>query len=76
MLRLLSFLAGPSGKTSHMRVMTSFVVVSLMGTWTAVSLKKWELQPMDIEFSTTLLGVLGIGTYQRHIEKMQPKPQP
>lgn len=30
---------------------------------------------MDIEFSSTLLGVLGIGTYQRHIEKRNPKTE-
>ena len=58
-----------------MRVMSTLIVVSFVGTWTAVSVRKWELQKMDIEFSSTLLGVLGIGTYQRHIEKRNPKTE-
>lgn len=72
MWKALSFLEGPSGKTSHMRVMTTFIVVALVGTWTAVSLKKSELQKMDIEFSSTLLGVLGIKAYQRNAENKTP----
>lgn len=51
---LLSFLSGPSGKTSAMRVMSCAVVFMVMGTWSAISIKKGELQPLD----ETLMGVV------------------
>lgn len=71
---LLSFLAGPSGKGSSMRVLTCVVVCAIVGTWAWVSVRKETLQPMDPEHTALVLGALGIKAYQRKSETTKQKP--
>ena len=40
------FLYGPSGKPSSVRAMAALVTTSIMLTWTYVSIRKCELQPL------------------------------
>jgi|GEM_PF-5842419 len=68
MTALLSFLKGPSGKTSSMRVMAFGVVFMVMTTWSWVSVRKEALQPMDPELMALVLGAMGIQTAQKKIE--------
>lgn len=65
---LLSFLAGPSGKTSSMRVMSFGVVFLVMTTWAWVSIRKEALQPMDPEHMALVLGAMGIKAVQMKME--------
>jgi len=70
---LVSFLAGPSGKTSSMRVMAFGVVSMVMLTWAWVSIRKEMLQPMDPELMALVLGAMGIQTAQKKIEGQKGK---
>lgn len=70
---LFSFLAGPSGKTSSMRVMAFGVVSLVMLTWAWVSVRKEALQPMDPELMALVLGAMGIQTAQKKIEGQKGK---
>lgn len=73
MIKLLSFLSGPSGKTSHMRVMSTFIVVAIVGTWSWVSVRKQALQPLDPEHAGLVVAALGIKAYQRTTEAKESK---
>lgn len=70
---LVAFLAGPSGKTSSMRVMAFGVVSLTMLTWAWVSIRKEALQPMDPEQMALVLGAMGIQTAQKKIEGQKGK---
>jgi len=70
---LFSFLTGPSGKTSSMRVMAFGVVSLTMLTWAWVSIRKEALQPMDPELMALVLGAMGIQTAQKRIEGKKGK---
>jgi len=70
---LVSFLAGPSGKTSSMRVMAVGVVFLTMTTWAWVSVRKEALQPMDPEQMALVLGAMGIKAAQSQIEGKKGK---
>lgn len=70
---LFSFLAGPSGKTSSMRVMAFGVVSMVMLTWAWVSVRKEALQPMDPELMALVLGAMGIQTAQKKLEGAKGK---
>lgn len=70
---LVAFLAGPSGKTSSMRVMAFGVVSLTMLTWAWVSIRKEALQPMDPELMALVLGAMGIQTAQKRIEGQKGK---
>lgn len=70
---LFSFLTGPSGKTSSMRVMAFGVVSLTMLTWAWVSIRKEALQPMDPELMALVLGAMGIQTAQKRIERQKGK---
>lgn len=65
---ILSFLTGPSGKTSSMRVMSFGVVFLVMSTWAWVSIRKEALQPMDPEHMALVLGAMGIKAAQMKME--------
>lgn len=73
---LAAILSGPSGKASTMRGATLLVVICIMGTWTAVSVKKWELQKLDAEQVALVLGAMGLKAYQRAGETKQPAVTP
>jgi len=70
---ILSFLAGPSGKTSSMRVMSVGVVFLVMLTWAWVSIRKEAMQPMDPEHMALVLGAMGIKAAQMKIEGQKGK---
>lgn len=70
---LLGFLAGPSGKTSSMRVMSFGVVFLVMTTWAWVSVRKEALQPMDPEHMAIVLGAMGIKAAQMKMEGQKGK---
>ena len=70
---LFSFLTGPSGKTSSMRVMAFGVVSLTMLTWAWVSIRKEALQPMDPELMALVLGAMGIQTAQKRIDRQKGK---
>lgn len=65
---ILSFLAGPSGKSSTMRVLTCVVVCAVMGTWSWISVSNGAMQKMDPEIALMVLGSLGIKAAQRATE--------
>ncbi|TXH54207.1 MAG: hypothetical protein E6Q97_11475 [Desulfurellales bacterium] len=71
--RVFSFLVGPSGKTSSMRVMASGVVFLVMTTWAWVSIRKEVLQPMDPEHMALVLGAMGIQTAHKKLEDPKGK---
>jgi hypothetical protein len=53
------------GSPSTMRVLNLFIVVLVLGCWAAVTIHKWELQPLSIEQMGLILGCLGIKAWQR-----------
>lgn len=72
MIRLLSFVSGPTGKLSSMRVNSTLVVWVIMFTWGWVSVKKVELQQLGEVPAALILGVCGIQVAHKHAES-KPK---
>lgn len=68
MIRLLSFVSGPTGKLSSMRVNSTLVVWVIMFTWGWVSVKKVELQQLGEVPAALILGVCGIQVAHKHAE--------
>lgn len=66
---LLNFLAGPSGKTSSMRVATLLVVVGVLGPWAWVYVESGGAQQLDNDMVLLVLGALGIKGWQRSVEQ-------
>ena len=73
MIALLSFLRGPSGKTSSMRVMSFYVVFLVMTTWAWISIRKQELQPMSPELMGAVLVTMGIQVAHKTVEAPKGK---
>ena len=69
MNQLLTFLNGPTGKLSSMRVNSTIVVVAVMFTWCWVSIKKSDLQPIGEIPAALVLGVCGIQVAHKHAER-------
>ena len=69
MIRLLTFLSGPTGKMSSMRVNSTLVVWVIMLSWGWVSVKKLELQPLGEIPAALVLGVCGIQVAHKHAER-------
>jgi hypothetical protein len=69
MINLASMFLGPTGKGSMNRVLVAVVVLSIMSTWTLVSIKKVEMQPMSPEQIAIVLGALGIQVAHKAQEK-------
>lgn len=69
MNQLLTFLSGPSGKASSMRVNSTVVVFAVMLTWCWVSIRKSELQPIGEVPAALVLGVCGIQVAHKHAER-------
>lgn len=62
---ILGLLSEPNGKRSNMRAMATLVVVAVVGTWSAVSLEKKELQPLSAEHVGLVGLAIGAKVYQR-----------
>lgn len=75
---LTQMLSGMSGEPSTMRVLTTIVVVAIMGAWLVVSIQKNELQPLSYEQVGVVLGALGLKAWQRGKEgdPAEPPKQP
>jgi len=62
---LTAMFSEPGGNPSSTRALAALVTVCVVGSWTAVSLRKNELQPMSTEL-VMLVGVaLGAKVWQR-----------
>ena len=57
--------AEPSGQLSSMRLLTAFVVVAVVGTWSALSLLRGEFLTMSPDQVGLVLGALGLKGWQR-----------
>lgn len=68
LLHLLTMLDGPSGKTSMVRMATLLVTIFIIGTWSVVSVRKNELQPMDPVVAGVLISSIGAKVVQRKLE--------
>lgn len=64
----MTFLQGPSGKTSAMRVGTLGVLASIWLTWAWVGASKLEVQPISPEMVVVTLGLMGVKVAQRSVE--------
>jgi hypothetical protein len=53
------------GSPSTMRVLNLLIVAVVLGCWSAVSIHKWELQPLSVEEMGLILGALGMKAWQR-----------
>lgn len=65
---LMALLSGPSGKTSTMRVSCLAVVMTVMGTWSWVSIAKEQLQLIPESVAAILIASLVTKAAQRKIE--------
>lgn len=72
MIRFLtSVFSEPGGGPSSTRLMTAFIVGSVVGTWTWVSLTKNELQKLDPEHVFLVGCAMGFKVWQRGKEGSQ-----
>lgn len=53
------------GSPSTMRVLNVAIVVVILGCWGAVTIHRWELQPLSVEQMGLILGALGLKAWQR-----------
>lgn len=67
-------LSGMDGSPSTIRTLTAIVVLFVIGTWTIVSIRTNQLQPLTIEQVSIVLGAMGIKAWQRGKETSQPEP--
>lgn len=63
-----TLLLGPSGKASSMRAATLLVVATIMFTWSFISVRKLELQPLSETEVALVIGSLGVKAWQRSKE--------
>jgi len=68
MNKLLEVVHDGGGAVSNMRVIALLVAVAVVGTWTAVSVKKMELQPLDLNSVALVLGASGLKVIQSRSE--------
>ena len=74
-----TFLHGPSGKQSHSRVISTFVVVLILGVWAFVSVEKKELQPIESGPQLIAMSALAAALGSKYVETITPsadKPAP
>ncbi len=62
-------LSGNDGSPSTMRVLTSLIVLGVIGAWATVSIQKHELQTLSPEHVAIVLGALGLKAWQRGKEE-------
>jgi hypothetical protein len=62
-----------NGSPSSMRVLSAFVVVTLLGVWAAVSVRQNALQPLTAEQAAIVIGSLGLKAWQRGKEGSKQK---
>jgi len=55
----------PNGNLSTMRVLTAFVVISVVGTWCALSVMRGEFIELPATQIGLVLGALGLKGWQR-----------
>ena len=54
-----------SGKPSSSRLITAGSTVLILGCWAAVSIHRWELQPISPELAAVVLGSMASKSWQR-----------
>lgn len=73
-MNVANFLREDNGNESNMRLLVSFVVVTLMGVWAYVSVMNKTLQPMQWEQVGTVLGALIAKGWQKGKENATATP--
>jgi hypothetical protein len=61
------------GSPSTMRVLNVVIVLAVIGCWSAVTIHRWELQPLSAEQMGLILGAMGIRAWQRGRESSTPQ---
>jgi len=64
-----SIFSGQDGRPSAMRYLSAFVVLDVMLTWTAISIKTGALAPMDTQTAMLVAAALGFKAWQRSKEQ-------
>jgi len=54
----LSKLFSDDGSVSMMRVMTAYVIINVLGTWTICCIKKGDFIPIDYSTGALIVGVI------------------
>jgi multisubunit Na+/H+ antiporter MnhF subunit len=65
-----NFLQDDKGNNSSMRLLVSFIVVSILGTWMSVSIRTNTMAPLDLPTVLTLVGSLMAKAYQKEKENV------